>query len=71
MAYEGKDNIETARPETWELGRNKAETSRTSSHREWYLILVEKYESQQKRGEGRGDGGGFESRKDGKLLGLP
>jgi hypothetical protein len=67
---EGKDNRETARPETWEFGRNKSETSRTSSHREWFLVLVEKYESQQKRGEGRGDSGGFGSRKDGKLLGL-
>ena len=36
VAYEeGKDkNSETARPKTWELERNKVETSRTSSHRE-------------------------------------
>ena len=70
MAYEGKDNRETAHPETWELGGNKAETSRTSSHREWFLVPVEKYESPQKKGDGRGDSGGFKPRKDGKLLGL-
>lgn len=61
MAYEeGKDkNSETARPKTWELGRNKAETGRTSSHREWFLVLAEKDGSRQKRKDGRGGSGSF------------
>ena len=58
---EGKDkNSETARPKTWELGGNKAETGRKSSHRNWCLVLVENDENQQRRGESRGDSRSFE-----------
>jgi hypothetical protein len=49
MAYENEEeeediNSETARLKTWELVElvNKAETGRTSLHREEFPVLVEK-----------------------------